>query len=88
MVLVHLKIIIQLMKLEKIPVFLRDLESCNGDPITKLLIKFTMLTMTRPSEARMAMWDQINFRKKIWVIPGGDREGSIGNHMKMGLSWR
>ena len=73
------------MKLEKIPVFLKDLDSCKGDPITKLLIKFTMLTMTRPSEARMAMWDQINFRKKIWAIPGGDREDDLGNHMKMGF---
>lgn len=73
------------MKLEKIPLFLKDLESCKGDPITKLLIKLTMLTITRPSEAREAMWDQINFRKKIWAIPGGDREDDLGNHMKMGF---
>ena len=35
---------------------------------------FLLLTATRRSEAAHATWDQIDFKRKIWTIPGEDRK--------------
>ena len=36
---------------------------------TRCLIEWQLHTMTRPSEASGARWDEINLDEKIWVIP-------------------
>jgi len=71
------------MRLDRIPEFLSDLRLSLSDPTVKLLIVFQLLTMTRPSEAREALWEQINWKERLWKIPGGTRkELGVGNHMK------
>ncbi|WP_210531245.1 tyrosine-type recombinase/integrase, partial [Pantoea ananatis] len=38
---------------------------------TRCLIEWQLLTMTRPAEAAMTRWDEINFDTKEWRIPAG-----------------
>lgn len=38
---------------------------------TLCLIEWQLLTMTRPAEAAMTRWDEINFEKKERRIPAG-----------------
>lgn len=41
----------------------------SGAPTLKALGLFQLLTAVRPSEARLAKWDEIDFKNKIWRIP-------------------
>ena len=72
------------MRLDRVPEFLAEMNSGNADPTVKLLVAFQILTMTRPSEAREALWQQIDWKGRVWKIPGGTRRqlGNVGNHMK------
>ncbi|OCG69406.1 hypothetical protein A9G43_01480 [Gilliamella sp. Occ3-1] len=36
---------------------------------TKCVIEWQLLTLTRPSEAVGAKWEEINLDKKLWSIP-------------------
>lgn len=38
---------------------------------TRCLIEWQLLTMTRPAEASMTRWDEIDFDAKEWRIPAG-----------------
>jgi integrase len=49
--------------------FLEKLEEYPGTDITKLAMKFLMLTFVRPGELRGALWKEINFAKAEWRIP-------------------
>lgn len=49
--------------------FLKKLEYYPGKEITKLAMKFLMLTMVRPGELRGARWDEFDEAKKEWRIP-------------------
>lgn len=48
--------------------------------VTRSLLLFVILTACRSGEARAMEWDEIDFRRKIWIIPGA--------RMKAGLSHR
>ena len=39
------------------------------DLMVKYLIEFSLLTITRPSEAANAQWNEIDFEKSLWNIP-------------------
>lgn len=54
---------------KELPAFLTALRDHNLSPRTKLLIKWQLLTMTRPSEAAHAQWNEIDFEAKTWTIP-------------------
>ena len=41
----------------------------SGAPTLKALALFQLLTAVRPSEARLARWDEMDFKNKIWLIP-------------------
>ena len=41
----------------------------SGAPTLKALGLFQLLTAVRPSEARLARWDEMDFKNKIWRIP-------------------
>lgn len=41
----------------------------SGAPTLKALGLFQLLTAVRPSEARLAKWDEMDFKNKIWRIP-------------------
>ncbi|NOR58038.1 MAG: tyrosine-type recombinase/integrase, partial [Sulfurimonas sp.] len=52
---------------------LRDLilaiDKYDGFESTRLALQFSSYTFVRPSNVRFALWSEMNFDKKIWVIP-------------------
>jgi integrase len=58
------------LKANELPEFLDKLEKYDGDLQTKLAFKLLMLTFTRTGEIRGARWQEIDFEKKEWRIPG------------------
>lgn len=53
----------------ELPEFLTALKKYDGALLTQLAIKFTILTFTRTSEVRGALWSEIDFLRKEWRIP-------------------
>ena len=45
------------------------IQDSNARQETKLCLEFCILTATRPSEARLAVWDEIDLDAKVWTIP-------------------
>ncbi len=54
---------------EELPEFFVALNDSNADLMVKLLIKFLLLTMTRPNESTNAKWSEFDFKKCQWHIP-------------------
>ncbi|EGU36744.1 phage integrase central domain-containing protein, partial [Vibrio scophthalmi] len=55
---------------EQLPDFLERLHSCSTIQIkTKLLILWQLHTMTRPKEAAMTRWVDIDLENRVWTIP-------------------
>lgn len=53
------------------------IRNTNATPITKIYIELLAHLFTRPSELRLARWEEINFQAAEWNIPA--------DRMKMGL---
>lgn len=53
----------------ELPQFMQALSMAGIELQTRCVIEWQLLTLTRPSEAVGARWDEINFNKKIWSIP-------------------
>jgi integrase len=49
--------------------FLKALEAYDGAVITKLALRFLLLTFVRTGELRGAKWTEIDFKKAEWRIP-------------------
>ena len=60
--------------------FLRALDNTGASDAVKLLARFQALTATRPSEARLATWSEIDLDTKVWEISSA--------RMKMGIPHR
>ena len=56
---------------KELPEFLVKLENYQGEIITKLALKFLILTMARTSEIRFALWDEFDLEdhEPTWRIP-------------------
>lgn len=54
---------------ERMPELTRRIETTNLGLLTRYLIKWQLLTLTRPVEAAEAEWSEIDMDKKIWTIP-------------------
>jgi integrase len=48
---------------------LKAIDDYSGEFVTRQLLRFMPLVMTRPTEARLAKWSEIDFEKEIWAIP-------------------
>lgn len=48
---------------------LNAIDDYNGEFVTRQLLRFMPLVMTRPTEARLAKWCEIDFDKEVWAIP-------------------
>lgn len=59
----------------QLPSFLNELESIKISPIVKLAVKFQLLTMVRPSEAREARFSEFNLEDSVWTIPAERMKG-------------
>jgi integrase len=56
----------------ELPRFMRALENYDGDPITKLGLRFVILTLVRTAEVRFARWQEfenLKGREPLWRIP-------------------
>ena len=49
--------------------FLKNFDNFKGTPITKLALKFLILTFVRSGELRGARWEEFDFEKNEWRIP-------------------
>jgi len=56
-------------KPDELPKFLQTLCRANISISTRCVIEWQLHTMTRPSEAAGARWDEIDFESKVWTIP-------------------
>ncbi|NDJ83048.1 tyrosine-type recombinase/integrase [Vibrio campbellii] len=54
---------------DELPELMRALANANIKTTTRYLIEFQLHTMTRPSEAAAAKWDEIDFVNRTWTIP-------------------
>jgi integrase len=57
------------LKADELPDFLKKLDNYDGQPQTKLALRFLLLTFVRTGELRGAGWKEINFDKAEWRIP-------------------
>ncbi len=55
---------------KEMPEFLRRLELYDGDQQTKTALQLLIHTFVRTTELRGARWEEIDFAKATWVIPG------------------
>lgn len=54
---------------EALPKLMRDIHLSNLGVLTRCLLEWQLLTLTRPSEAVGARWQEIDREKKLWTIP-------------------
>ncbi|WP_028765338.1 integrase domain-containing protein [Shewanella colwelliana] len=57
------------LKPAELPEFMEALSYASIKLTTRCLIELQLHTMTRPAEAAMAKWTEIDFEQQIWVIP-------------------
>lgn len=57
------------LKPEELPELMATLNKANIRHLTRLLITWQLHTMTRPSEAAGARWDELDLENKLWIIP-------------------
>lgn len=60
---------------DELPSFLSALNNSNRDLVTKLLVKWLLLTMVRASEAVSVEWSEIDWDNKLWNIPKEKMKG-------------
>ena len=54
---------------ELLPQFWADLSNDSVNKIVEIMIKVTVLTLSRPNEVRGGKWAEIDWNKKIWSVP-------------------
>ena len=54
---------------KKLKELLIAIDSYSGEYVVRQLLRLLPLVALRPTEAREATWNEINFEKKLWVIP-------------------
>ena len=57
------------LKPEQLPELMQALSVAPIRVVTRCLIEWQLHTMTRPSEAAGARWNEINLTEKLWIIP-------------------
>lgn len=53
----------------ELPDYLRKLDAYEGSPLTRLALRFLLLTFVRTNELRGALWTEIDWNKAEWRIP-------------------
>ena len=53
----------------ELPEFMETLNKASIKLTTKLLIEWQLINMVRPAEAAGTRWEEIDFDKRLWVIP-------------------
>lgn len=55
---------------DHVPELIRKLSACSAKPESKLALKFLVLTAARTIEVLGAKWDEVDFEKRLWTVPG------------------
>lgn len=55
---------------QQLPAFFAQLEAISLYPTVRLALHLLILTMARPKEIRYATWDELDFTRNEWRIPG------------------
>lgn len=74
--------------LEAIPDLLQRIERYQGRKMTRLALKFSLLTFVRSSELRFTRWDEINVKGALWTIPGQREELEGVKHSHRGAKMK
>ena len=53
----------------RLPELLTRIDHFGGHDLTKLAMRFCLLTFVRSSELRFMRWDEVNRKAAVWVIP-------------------
>lgn len=56
--------------LERLPELLARTDAYSGRQLTRMAVQLTLLVFIRSSELRFARWDEIDFDRALWTIPG------------------
>ncbi|TLU67700.1 DUF4102 domain-containing protein [Thalassotalea litorea] len=57
------------LKPEELPELMKAINYASIKIVTRCLIEWQLHTMSRPSEAAGARWEEVDFKNKLWVIP-------------------
>ncbi|PTP40457.1 integrase [Vibrio splendidus] len=57
------------LKPEELPALMQSIAQASIKRLTRCLIEWQLHTMTRPSEASGARWEEIDFDESVWIIP-------------------
>lgn len=64
------KVHLPTVKPDQLPDLIKAIEGASIKPATRFLTLWQLHTMVRPSEAAGARWVEIDFKNKVWNIPG------------------
>lgn len=53
----------------ELPKFLKKLNEYDGEPLTRLAVRFLLLTFVRPGEQQRAVWKEFDLDRPEWRIP-------------------
>jgi integrase len=66
---------------KELPGLLADINRASIKMVTRCLIEWQLHTMTRPSEAAGARWDELDLSNDLWIIPAERmKKSSNGEH--------
>lgn len=80
-------------KPDQLQEFVRSVDEYHGTFVVSSAIKLMMKTFLRSTEFRWAQWCEINFEKKVWMVPAARMKGSKENKLNgephmVPLSWQ
>ena len=58
------------MHYDDVPEFIRQLRTHQNRSTAAVALEFVILTTTRSSETLRMRWDEVNWKQKLWIIPG------------------
>lgn len=56
--------------LERLPELFARIDAYSGHSLTRLAVRLNILVFVRSSELRFARWEEIDFDRALWTIPG------------------
>lgn len=71
------------MPYEEIPIFLKALQTQEGS--AALALEFTILTAARTNETLEAVWEEIDFKERVWNIPAARMKGKLPHTVPLSL---
>ena len=64
----------------EVPRFINSITSSKSTSVSKKILLFSILTVSRSQSVRLAKWNEINFELSEWNIPASHMKGKQGNN--------